>query len=197
MNLGKIDPVFSKSRLRKKFRQQIAVYSKEYIEECGQRIQSQLISAIEVGGFKHVALYAAMGKEIDILPVARELVGRVDFYLPVMQSRGVMDLHIYSWGDVLVPNRWGILEPTDPSPDKYLSHRVRAQSVDSRSVLICVPCLALDIHGNRLGQGGGYYDRYLANHSEFKTVGIVYPDHVVDRLPVDMWDRRVGGIENR
>lgn len=182
--------ISTKSRLRNKFRQQIAAYSKEYIEECSQRFQSQLISSIKVGGFKHVGLYAPMDKEIDILPVARELGDSVDFYLPVMQGRGIMDLHIYSWGDELVLNSWGILEPVTLQPAVSLS--ARASSLNPRTVLICVPCLALDHQGNRLGQGGGYYDRFLTKYPEFGTVGIVYPDQFVEQLPVAVHDCKVG-----
>jgi 5-formyltetrahydrofolate cyclo-ligase len=38
--------------------------------------------------------------------------------------------------------------------------------------LIIVPCLVLDKNGNRVGYGGGYYDRFLTNHPEAITVGL-------------------------
>jgi len=54
--------------------------------------------------------------------------------------------------------------------------------------LVVMPGLAFDIGLNRLGYGGGYYDRFLTKHPEAYTVAILYPFQMVDYVPVDTHD---------
>ena len=61
--------------------------------------------------------------------------------------------------------------------------------------LIFVPCLAFDLKGNRLGYGGGYYDRTFAylnkiNHT-FISVAYAYEDQKLDYIPTDKFDFKV------
>jgi 5-formyltetrahydrofolate cyclo-ligase len=55
--------------------------------------------------------------------------------------------------------------------------------------LILVPTVACDRRGFRLGYGGGYYDRMLANLSlKTRTIGIGLEQFLLDQLPIDDWD---------
>ncbi len=61
--------------------------------------------------------------------------------------------------------------------------------------LIFVPCLAFDKKGNRLGYGGGYYDRTFAylnkiNH-RFISVAYAYEEQKLDYIPIDKFDFKV------
>ena len=59
-----------------------------------------------------------------------------------------------------------------------------------------VPALALDVGGRRLGQGGGYYDRLFERlgprGQEPSTLGVVFAREILDGLPADPWDARLG-----
>lgn len=68
---------------------------------------------------------------------------------------------------------------------------------------IFVPATAVDLDGNRIGQGGGYYDKFLAALSALPgndgshpvpTAGVVYADEVLPAgtIPVEVFDRKVG-----
>jgi hypothetical protein len=63
--------------------------------------------------------------------------------------------------------------------------------------LLLVPALLADRQGNRIGRGGGYYDRYLARHPEIRTIAVLHSDYVCDRFPAE-WihsgDARVTGL---
>ena len=59
--------------------------------------------------------------------------------------------------------------------------------------LIVVPGLAFTAAGDRLGQGGGWYDRVLdAVRSDCSTIGVAFHEQIVEALPVEAHDRRVG-----
>ena len=60
--------------------------------------------------------------------------------------------------------------------------------------LVLVPALAVDRAGNRLGRGGGSYDRALARVPATTSVlAVVFDDEVLPSVPIDTWDRPVTG----
>ncbi|MDT7570844.1 MAG: 5-formyltetrahydrofolate cyclo-ligase [Actinomycetota bacterium] len=59
--------------------------------------------------------------------------------------------------------------------------------------LVVVPALAVDRSGNRLGRGGGSYDRALARATG-RTIALLYDGELLDELPVEPHDRRVDAV---
>ncbi len=80
------------------------------------------------------------------------------------------------------PGSYGIVEPT------LAPHRAE-EVLD----LVLVPGLGFDSRGNRLGQGGGYYDRALAKFSGPK-VGVAFPCQMVDHLVVEPHDIQLSAV---
>ena len=78
-------------------------------------------------------------------------------------------------GDVLVATAWGGQQPIEA-----------AASVIPK--LILVPMLGFDAAFNRIGQGGGHYDRYLAAHPAACRIGIAWEAQRVDRIDPQPWD---------
>lgn len=80
-------------------------------------------------------------------------------------------------------NSLGIGEPS--------GKRLSAQSFIEADLRL-IPALAYDLHGKRLGQGGGYYDRLLAQLSAHQlgssTIGVVFDHEILDGLPCNSWD---------
>lgn len=86
----------------------------------------------------------------------------------------------------LSPGPKGIPEP---KPDAF-----RPVEID-RMNLFVIPGIAFDEQGNRLGQGAGYYDRLLANHSErIPIVGMAFELQIVKEVPVGEYDVKVDWI---
>ena len=54
--------------------------------------------------------------------------------------------------------------------------------------LIIVPGVAFDRHGNRIGRGRGYYDRFLCQHLDVKRIGICFDFQLVDTVPTEPLD---------
>ncbi len=94
------------------------------------------------------------------------------------------ELRFHRWdGSPLVPGPFGIREPSATLPV------VSPSELD----VILVPGVAFDRAGNRLGYGGGYYDRVLAQPRGL-AIGVAWSFQIVDALPVDPWDQPVDAI---
>ncbi len=135
---------------------------------------------------RRIAGYLPADGEIDpapLLALALQLRKRV--YLPVLAPCAENRLWFCVWrsGEALTPNRYGILEPV---------HRelVPACALD----LVLAPLVAFDPQGNRLGMGGGYYDRSFAfllhrrHWHKPRLIGIAHELQKVPVLPSEPWD---------
>ena len=106
-----------------------------------------------------------------------------EVYLPVVHpfSSGNLLFLRYQKDSKLVSNAFGILEPkldvTKVCPLTELD-------------IICTPLVAFDETGARLGMGGGFYDRSLANwqQSMLYPLGLAHDCQLVENIPVESWD---------
>lgn len=88
---------------------------------------------------------------------------------------------IREW-DELIPDVYGI-----PAPRPDCAPRVQPHADD----LLIVPGVLFDMYGYRIGYGGGYYDRLLAEFPDVCSVGLAYEQQVRESIPHERWDRRV------
>ena len=97
-------------------------------------------------------------------------------YLPKIKTNNDMVFAHYEQDSALAKNQYGIAEPT-------------TDDIIENIAVILVPLVGFDSSGNRLGMGGGYYDRYLASRQQ-KTylIGLAHQCQQVARLEVNSWD---------
>ena len=137
---------------------------------------------------QRIACYFANDGEMELQPVMQRLwsMGK-ECYLPVIHpvSRNRLCFLSYREGEPLSKNRFGI-----PEPQGRWLRPVPAWALD----MILMPLVAFDGRGNRLGMGGGYYDRTLAFlrmrscwHSP-RLLGVAYGFQRVDALSSRPWD---------
>jgi 5-formyltetrahydrofolate cyclo-ligase len=94
---------------------------------------------------------------------------------PAINDDQAMEFRQWKRGDVEIVASWGGSQPAEDAPVVVPD-------------LIFVPLIAFDPALNRLGQGGGHYDRYLAAHPSAVRVGVAWEGQRVDLLPVQPWD---------
>ncbi len=107
------------------------------------------------------------------------------FFLPVIKKNNEMHFHKWEKNDVLKINKFGMLEPA------MLSNHVVPD-------IMLVPLLAYDNQNNRLGYGGGFYDRYLnkylKKHNNILTIGIAFSFQKHHKIPVLKYDVKLNYI---
>lgn len=96
--------------------------------------------------------------------------------LPCIVSNGVMIATEYAKNSALHLNKYGIFEPTEIS-------EINPDEID----VIIVPAVAFDESLNRIGYGGGYYDRFLRSIDAIK-IGVGFDFQIVKRLPISAHD---------
>ena len=149
---------FDNKVLRKSLRQQILEQRRQVTPvkayEAGVEIVKILSHHKHFLQKKMVGSYLSLGGELSTEPINEYLLEHHELALPFMDVhvKGHMDFYSYKKGDRLIENRFHILEPENlpenlVTPDKFEA--------------LIVPLVGFDNKGNRLGMGGGYYDRML------------------------------------
>jgi 5-formyltetrahydrofolate cyclo-ligase len=136
-----------------------------------------------------IACYFPLSFEFDTTSLIHEiLLAKKKCFLPVITDDNLLHFVAYQEGDSLRVNRYGISEPVNAG--KIFA----AENLD----LVLLPLSGFDRLGNRLGSGGGYYDRTFAfvkkNPGIPLLVGVGYQVQEVDHVPHDSWDIMLDGV---
>lgn len=131
-----------------------------------------------------VSLYNAIGNEFDLAPLAVELrkLG-VELCMPVVVQSGT-PLIFREWPEncEMVEDSFRILAPTDDNAQVYPD-------------IVLVPLLAFDRMGFRLGYGGGFYDRTLAQMGDkIVSIGVGFAGQEMHKVPTGAFDSAVDYI---
>jgi 5-formyltetrahydrofolate cyclo-ligase len=146
-------------------------------------VQKRLIESSAYQYARSIVLYAPKDHEIETKAIFADAVatGRVVLFPRI--SRDQLSLVRVDDPAELQPGAFGVLEPTGAEI---------VPVADVRQGLICVPGLAFSPSGQRLGRGGGYYDRLLAQAgSQSRSAGLAYSFQVLDQIPQSPGDRRL------
>lgn len=182
------------SQLRSILRQQIRKTRQNLTAleqtQAEQSITQQALDLIEKRQAKNVALYLSFDGEISTKLLIECLWKKdIGVYLPVLHPfcEGHLLFLQYQPDTPLISNKFGILEP-----------QLNAQKVlpSSQLDIIFTPLVAFDKQGNRLGMGGGFYDRTLVDWQQknFIPIGLAHACQQVETLPVEEWDMKLFGV---
>jgi 5-formyltetrahydrofolate cyclo-ligase len=152
------------------------------------RICDVLLTVPELAAASVVAAYLDTGGEPGTGPLLTDLAARpaLQLLLPVQRHDGYLDWAAYDGASALQPGPNEIREPTGA--------RLGVDAVGVADVLV-VPALAVDRRGNRLGQGGGGYDRALRQTDPAAlTIAVVYDEELLDEVPTELHDVAVRAV---
>ncbi|SFM76107.1 5-formyltetrahydrofolate cyclo-ligase [Halopseudomonas yangmingensis] len=178
----------SRQSLRRKLREARRALTPRQQRDASRALERLLGGSMLFLRSRHIAFYLANDGEIDpqrLLQKARRQ-GK-HCYLPVVAGwpRRRMQFQRLTADTRWHTNRFGIREPV-ANP--------RQQVALWRLQLLLMPLVGFDAQGNRLGMGGGFYDRALAwrrlrrNWPGPQLVGLAHHCQQVDRLPIADWD---------
>jgi 5-formyltetrahydrofolate cyclo-ligase len=151
---------------------------------AGRAIRDALLERPEVQMAGTIAAYYSVGAEPDTRGLLFALWKRGSYVLlPLLRPDGDLDWASYEGPESLVPGPRGLLEPGEPP---------RGPGAVARADVVLAPALAVDRAGNRLGRGGGSYDRALARVGPLvPLIALVYDAELLDRVPAEAHDVRV------
>lgn len=152
----------AKSNARAAARQKAAYATPELCLEWGTGMLHQLTDAPFWHSAKTILCFSSVFPEPDTRPLLECIWSEgKTLCLPRMTGEpGIMQAHLVSSNDSLVPGKFGIWEP-----DKK-SSVCQPEKID----LILAPCVAASKDGTRLGHGGGFYDRFFARTNALRAV---------------------------
>lgn len=145
-----------------------------------EQIAKRLIQSVIYKEHNHICVYEAFRNEVSCRYIIASAVKDHKYiYLPVTDKRTkTMEFVRITEDTIFREGNYGIQEP-----------ELNAGSVVLKSkALILMPGLAFDKKKHRLGYGGGYYDRYLAKHTEHVTAALCYSFQIVETLPYEEYD---------
>jgi len=133
---------------------------------------------------KNFGGYYPSNYEIDDLAIL-DLLEKKNFKvsLPIIKKDNQMNFYRWSRSDPLRVNKFGIPEPVSSKifyPD-----------------ILLVPLVAYDNNLNRLGYGGGYYDRFIEKLEKTKKIikiGLAFSFQKISSIPIDQYDKRLDFI---
>ena len=180
--------------LRRRLRSARRALTPAQQRKASQDLLRQLIQHPLFRRSRHVAFYLANDGEIDPAPLmaAARRMGK-HCYLPIVDGWPADRMHFQRLGthQRWVRNRFGITEPVAEP---------RRQAPVWRLDLVLLPLVGFDPSGNRLGMGGGFYDRTLAYRQRRRTwkapvlLGVAHACQKVESLPAASWDIPLDGI---
>ena len=169
--------------IKSKIRNKILELRKNNINKSFKINSNKFFSFLKIKkyNFKNIGGYYPSNYEIDDLHIL-ELFEKKNYniLLPIIKKNNQMDFFKWSNNDPLKINKYGIPEPVSSKilyPD-----------------ILLVPLVAYDKNLNRLGYGGGFYDRYIEKIEKIKKVikiGLAFSYQKIKNLPINQYDKKL------
>lgn len=189
-----MNPVEIRKQLREKRKALSEIEQNNNSQQAFEHFKSFIEQQTSKNEAMNIALFLSQDGELDTQQCIEYLwqTENHQVFLPVLETHE--DLHMafvaYTPQSIMKNNQFGILEPDEPH-----KHHLTGEKMD----LVFMPLVGFDSEGNRLGMGGGYYDRsfsFKINQANQKPllIGWAHSCQQVDKLPKEPWDVPLNGI---
>jgi len=174
-----------KRQLRQKINAQRKQLAFQQHQQYAQQFKRQIQQCRPILRAQRIGIYHPINGEAPANLIAETVRKTAQVFVPKVLNYPQRIMRFTPMKHRMKKNRWGILEAVN-------THR--QVSVKQLDVLI-MPLVAFDMQGNRLGMGGGFYDRALAykqhqrQHSNKPLlIGLAYDFQHIEALPTEDWD---------
>lgn len=181
-----MDHFSSREQIRQQVRTARRLLSPQQQTTDAHKLLQRLIKLEKVQRANSIAISLAFDGEIDTRPFINWCwKNSKQVYLPVVHpfNKGHLLFLHYNTDTEMVTNKYGISEPK--------LNQLQVCPI-SQLDIIFTPLVAFDQQGNRIGMGGGYYDRMLAPWFEQQTgpypIGLAHDCQLREKLPIEPWD---------
>ena len=173
-----------KRDMRRRFRALRDAIAEDQCIERSAAIEKLVLSIDRIEQAGSVFVYVSSGSEVRTHELIAALLecGKTVAVPRVLPDPGVMQPVVIHKLNDFAPGRFGIPEPATHEP------------FDETPDVTIVPGLAFTRTGERLGQGGGYYDRYLGQHPATYKIGLCFNEQLIDALPISEHDIRMDEV---
>ena len=167
----------NKQELRAAIKAQKRAMTPERIESASKCLKEQFLATDAYRNAKTIYGYLPYNQEVRTLPILEQAlrdgkrVAVPKVYGDTMHFLYLTDL------SAIAPGAYGIPEPIADEP-----------IARDPQALVLMPGLAFDKAGNRMGYGGGFYDKFLASEPEHPTVALCYSFQMVEHIPSESYD---------
>jgi len=179
------EPALSKSNLRSKMRVVRKQFSADYRQDQSQMIARHLAPLLVSLPAQSIGMYLATALEVNLDPLIEicHQRGR-KIYLPHLEDHQTPFHRFFSW-ESLESGPLDLRHPPKTAP------AITTAALD----VIILPGLAFDRLGNRLGHGGGWYDKALdvkgSHVNKPLLIGVCFDEQFVDAVPCETFDVRM------
>ena len=178
-----------RAQLRQELRAQRRAIPAQQRISAAETLADRLLALAFAPERGYVGGYWAMDGEIALHRWQLQLPERAIYCLPVLHDDNLLRFAPWRPGDALTTNRFGIPEP-DVEPAATLAPEAMS--------LVVMPLVGFDATGQRLGMGGGWYDRSFAFRNTAMPppwlVGVGFDAQQVEQLLTESWDVRPDAI---
>ncbi len=176
--------ITDRQQIRQSIRQARKALTPSQQQQAAADLVTQFRTLPELANCQHIAVYLHNDGEIATTPLIEALwqLGKT-LYLPVLHPvvPGFLVFQRYQADTPMVLNQFKILEPA-----------LACQQIIpiANLEMILTPLVAFDSAGQRIGMGGGYYDRTFANQAsaQQRMIGLAHNLQFVDAIPAEAWD---------
>ena len=169
--------------LRQEMRDKRHSLTPDEVQRLSQAVHATLLAHPYLQAERTIASYMSFAGEIGTQSINQALKERGhELCLPVITEteKGLMDFFTYDQEEDLIANRYQILEP-----QVIEANYVAPEEME----VVLVPLVAFSLKGDRIGMGGGYYDRLLKKISlNCLTIGLAYDFQCCNDINSQSWD---------
>ena len=166
-----------KESIRQRLLSERSKLSASEVHKKSRQITDRLLSSELLGNDEIIMSYHAFRNEVETAEINRILLdAHESILLPYTDEKFMIYPCVFDKHTELKPDRFGVMVPKP----------LHIEDICPQVVIL--PCVGIDLNGNRIGFGKGCYDRFFSNHSKIRKIALAYDFQVLNEIHSDLND---------